>query len=57
MPVATSASPMPAITACEPLTAAGARSWKARMIPSTVPNNPTKGALLPRVPRKASPRS
>ena len=47
----------------EPITASGpwpfllARSWKALMTPMTVPKRPTKGALLPRVPRKARLRS
>src|SRR6185295_1615046 len=58
--VATSASEMPAITteaappAPLPVTA---RSAKARMIPRTVPNRPTKGALFPSVPRMKSPCS
>ncbi|HEX2689502.1 MAG TPA: hypothetical protein VHN14_22930 [Kofleriaceae bacterium] len=55
-PVATRASAMPVITACVPWpwSAAPARSWNARMMPSTVPNRPTNGALLPSVPRNAS---
>ncbi len=56
--VATSASEMPTITKEAvlppvPLLAA-ARSAKARMMPSTVPKRPMKGALLPRVPRTKS---
>ena len=54
--MATSASLMPAITVPAP-PAAGfrARSKKARMMPSTVPKRPTKGALFPSVPRKREP--
>jgi len=44
---------MPAMTACVPCSDAPDRSWKARMMPRTVPNSPTKGALLPSVPRNA----
>src|SRR6185312_9862532 len=53
-PVATSASAMPDITADVPCSVEPARSWNARMMPSTVPNRPMNGALLPSVPRNAS---
>src|SRR5205814_3239665 len=52
--VATRASEIPVITEAvlvpPPLLFAAARSTKARMMPSTVPNRPMKGALFPRVP-------
>ena len=64
--VATSASAMPAITACDATCPAEVAPWpgaacpsssKAWMTPTTVPNRPTNGALLPTVARNASPRS
>src|SRR5262245_40815305 len=51
---------MPVITVCwtaEPRMATAPRSWKALMMPSTVPKSPTNGALLPSVPRKERKRS
>ncbi len=57
--VATSASEMPDMTAAAPapLGPPTARSEKARMMPTTVPNRPRNGALLPSVPRNERPRS
>src|SRR5262249_45358558 len=55
--VATSASLMPAITACAPPLPAMDRSANAPMMPGTGPKRPMKGALLPRVPRVERRRS
>ena len=54
--VATSASEMPAATTSKPPAPCTAMSWKARMMPTTVPNRPMYGASEPIVPSIQRPR-